>query len=81
MVMRCVSCNEALTDYEATRKYAETNEYLDLCVLCSSQIDDGLIISDRIDLKSNSDTWAEYGVKELDFDSLTFTNDFSEDYD
>jgi hypothetical protein len=77
--MRCVSCNEILSDYEATRKYAENNQVLDLCILCSSQIEDDLITVDRADLKSDSDSWSEYRVKELDFGSLKFTNDFFED--
>lgn len=33
--MRCLSCDEVLTDYEQTRRYAGTTEYLDLCLNCS----------------------------------------------
>jgi len=36
--MRCLSCNKALSDFEATRKSANTGEYLDLCNTCFSDI-------------------------------------------
>jgi hypothetical protein len=36
--MRCLSCNKALSDFEATRKSAVTSEYLDLCNHCFSDI-------------------------------------------
>ena len=36
--MRCLSCNKALYDFEATRKSANTGEYLDLCNTCFSDI-------------------------------------------
>lgn len=32
--MRCLSCNTILSDKEAVRKYAGTNEYLELCNKC-----------------------------------------------
>lgn len=32
--MRCVCCNKLLSDFEATRKHAETGEYLDMCNKC-----------------------------------------------
>lgn len=36
--MRCLSCNEILTDKEATRRGAYTNEFMDLCDHCLSSI-------------------------------------------
>ena len=36
--MRCVICNEGLTDFEATRKYADTNEFVDMCNHCYSYV-------------------------------------------
>jgi len=33
--MRCKSCNEVLSEYEASMKSAETKEFLDLCVSCA----------------------------------------------
>lgn len=36
--MRCLSCNKILSDFESTRKSANTGEYLDLCNSCFSDI-------------------------------------------
>ena len=32
--MRCRACNVELSDYESTRKYSATQEYVDLCDHC-----------------------------------------------
>lgn len=32
--MRCQCCNRLLSDFEATRRHAETNEFLDICDSC-----------------------------------------------
>lgn len=48
--MRCLSCNAALTDYEATRKSALTNTYIDLCNHCFSTVSDDILTIDREDL-------------------------------
>ena len=32
--MRCLACNVELTDFEATRKYSNTDEFIDLCNRC-----------------------------------------------
>lgn len=34
--MRCVICDVLLSDFEATRKHADTGEYLDTCSKCMS---------------------------------------------
>lgn len=36
--MRCVSCNNILSDYEATLKSVATGQYLDLCGSCLSDV-------------------------------------------
>ena len=36
--MRCKSCDNPLTDREATRKSRVTNEYLDMCNGCLGEI-------------------------------------------
>lgn len=48
--MRCLSCNANLTDYEATRKSANTGQYIDLCNHCFSSIKDDIYTIDRADL-------------------------------
>ena len=34
--MRCVICDVLLSDFESTRKHADTGEYLDTCSKCMS---------------------------------------------
>lgn len=36
--MKCVCCDKALSDYEATMKHAETGDYLDTCLECLGEI-------------------------------------------
>lgn len=54
--MRCIACNKTLNDYEATRRHALTNEFLDLCNRCMKDMPN-IPTKDRPDL-----------VKEADFD-------------
>jgi hypothetical protein len=48
--MRCISCNDLLSDYETTRKYRSTGVFLDLCSGCSSYVSE-IEIEARRDLK------------------------------
>ena len=52
--MRCTACDVALTDYEATLRCANTNEFIDLCIACllASGFE---CYNDRADLRSLSD--------------------------
>lgn len=54
--MKCVCCDRNLNDYEATRRHALTNEFLDLCNRCMKDMPN-IPTKDRPDL-----------VKEADFD-------------
>lgn len=47
--MRCLSCNKILSDLEATRKYASTGEFMDLCNRCFHSG-----VSDQVDVIENS---------------------------
>ena len=50
--MRCFSCDCELTDFEATRKSKVTEEYIDLCESCFSEVQDMFIeVDEREDLK------------------------------
>lgn len=40
--MRCLSCDTILTDQEATRKYASSGTFIDLCNKCFSTIADDI---------------------------------------
>ena len=54
--MRCIACNKNLSDFESTRKSAETGEFLDLCNDCFFYTEDDIATIDRDDLISESDT-------------------------
>ena len=51
--MRCLSCNCNLSDFESTRKSANTGEYLDLCEDCLSEIKYELEVIEREDLRND----------------------------
>lgn len=53
--MRCLSCDAALTDYEATRRSANTNEFIDLCNHCFASISEDLQTIEREDLAHDID--------------------------
>lgn len=53
--MRCVACNAVLTDFEATRKSANTGEYIDLCNKCFNTIREEVAVIERKDLMENGD--------------------------
>ena len=61
--MRCKSCNEILSDWEATRKIEETEEYLELCNQC---FDDNVLTIDRPDLMHIEDEKPGLDFEELD---------------
>jgi hypothetical protein len=61
--MRCLSCNAALTDFEATRKSAETEQYLDLCNHCFYTVCDDIATLERDDLATDEDK--ETGTEEV----------------
>lgn len=53
--MRCLSCDCALTDFEATRKSATTGAYIDLCNSCFSSVADQIKSIERADLAHEQD--------------------------
>ncbi len=58
--MRCKACDRALSDFESTRKYANHEEYVDLCNHCFSTIADDIEYSEREDLLEYEDIEDEY---------------------
>ena len=61
--MRCLSCNTILNDFESTRRYANTGEFVDMCKRCFNSSDtEGVDVLEREDLKS------EESVEELEAD-------------
>jgi hypothetical protein len=69
--MRCLACNKALNDFEATRKSATTGEYVDLCNHCFHDVEQDLETIVREDLRDECDD----DVLELD----DFENDILND--
>lgn len=57
--MRCRSCDVALTDFEATRKYADTDEHVDLCNFCFREIKSSVAVRERFDLMEEADEIAD----------------------
>lgn len=49
---RCTACNEELDEYESTRKTLD-NEYLDMCNLCFSTIEDMVDTISREELETS----------------------------
>ena len=58
--MRCKACDKLLSDYESTRKSAQTNEFLDLCNQCYAHVKEEIMTLENQELLSISDV--------LDFD-------------
>lgn len=63
--MRCVACNVELTDFEATRKNANTGEYLDMCNHCFGEISNDFLVIERDDLKQTEQA-VDWDVETLD---------------
>ena len=55
--MRCLACNALMSDFEATRKSVNTNEYIDLCNHCYYSISDDVNALERTDLEHEEDMW------------------------
>ena len=63
--MRCLSCDVELTDFEATRKSADSNEFIDLCNYCYGFVKSDLRAVERMDLMHENDE--EIFILEPDF--------------
>ena len=53
--MRCLSCNTILSSFEATRKYVDSQEFVDLCNYRFKEIGDTLVVDERFDLMGEAD--------------------------
>lgn len=51
--MKCQTCNAELTDFESTRRDANTFQYLDMCNECIAA--SGIATQDRFDLMGADD--------------------------
>jgi hypothetical protein len=66
--MRCLSCDVALSDREATRKSLRTGDFIDLCDECFSTIEDQVLTinnptlsNDRGDIYGRTNTRTNEG--------------------
>ena len=53
--MHCRACNTFLTDFESTRRNANTWEFLDLCNECFKEVKDIIPVMERKDLITSKD--------------------------
>lgn len=59
--MRCLACNKVLNDFEATRKYHESKQYIDLCNHCFySGVHEEVCYEERTELAEVEDLGDEY---------------------
>ena len=54
--MKCLSCDSVLTDFEATRKYAGSEEFVDLCNRCFNSIAEDILVVENLALSDCLDT-------------------------
>lgn len=73
--MRCLCCNESLSDYEVTIRHAITKQFVELCSVCLK--DSGIPVQVRPDLIGEVDTALEDLVD--DYEGLV-EDDFEDDY-
>lgn len=73
--MRCTCCNRLLNDFEATRRHAITNEFLDICNKCFTFCGN-IPTKERDDLKPNEEVLDDIG-EEFD-ESSGWDNSLSE---
>ena len=38
--MRCAACDKILNDFELTRRFSESNEFVDMCLSCSKFLEE-----------------------------------------
>ena len=77
--MRCLCCNEALTDYELTLRHGFTMEFLELCQECINSLGYKLPVVGRSDLMTEADT--ELSDNLMEDDELSGFDDGNEDLD
>jgi len=54
-MMRCISCNEVLSDYEASRRSVRTHQYIDLCNDCFRYVRDDIAAVGNVRLINEGD--------------------------
>jgi len=64
--MRCYCCNKQLSDREATRRFVESEEFVDMCDACLLTIEgEGLDVTDGYDGEDDHDNERPMSSDEL----------------
>ena len=66
--MRCLACNKALNDCEATRKSATSGEFVDLCNHCFHNVEQDLETVVREDLRDEESYDEDIELDDLEGD-------------
>jgi hypothetical protein len=64
--MHCSCCDRLLTEFESTRRNANTFQFIDLCKVCFEDVKPFVPTIDRIDLMSEQDLDEELDCNDLD---------------
>jgi NAD-dependent SIR2 family protein deacetylase len=72
--VRCAACDKILNNYELTKKYAGSQQFVDLCNECSKYVvEDDVVIEGNINFASLSDLEEENYVEDRTMDYYTGT--------
>jgi hypothetical protein len=66
--VRCLACNKALNDFEATRKSATSGEFVDLCNHCFHNVEQDLETVVREDLRDEESYDEDIELDDLEGD-------------
>lgn len=74
--MHCICCDRLLSDYEATRRDVNTNQFLDMCNKCYGTISNEVLTLDRQDLKhDDEDELNDYDISPYEIDTRRIDNE------
>lgn len=65
--MRCICCNRALSDYEATRRSVNTGDFIDMCNKCYGSIASDVLAYERQDLRHEDEEDEFHDMKKDDY--------------
>ena len=87
--MHCTACDRLLTEYESTRRNANTFQFIDLCKVCFEDVKPFVPTIDRADLiteadldeepeEDNMDTGDSTGLQDIIIDTIENYRDYDE---
>jgi hypothetical protein len=78
--VRCLACNKILNDFELTRKFSGSGEFVDLCNGCGKfLIEDDVTVEGNLDFAHLSDMEELYDVEDGELDHYSGTELGEED--